>query len=118
MDEDLELIRRSGGEHHLKRAAWERVVCNWRESGLRPGEFCRRHGLSSKRLYQWRKRLAGPAALSEAAVEPRLIAIDCAPPRPTGVLEIELASATLRLPYERSASQLSMILRSLKEAAC
>ena len=120
MDEDLELIRQSGGEHYLKRAAWERVVSAWRQSGLRPGEFCRRHGLSGKRFYQWRKRLQPP--MPGSPPQRGLIEVTCTADRAdgaiAGVVQIELASATLRLPYERSTTQLTMILRSLREATC
>ena len=35
-----------------------RVLEAWQQSGLPMAEFCRRRGLSTKRLYWWRRRLA------------------------------------------------------------
>jgi transposase len=122
MDEDLELIRRSGGAQDLKRAAWERVLSRWRASGLKVSGFCRQHGLCPRRMYKWRKRLGASLGLPAATGGPRLLEVSCSGDRAGGVsaavMEIELAWAVLRLPYEGSAGQLRMILQSLQEAAC
>ena len=49
-----------------KAAYWSEHIAVWHRSGLSPGAYCRRHGLSQSSLSYWRKRLATSAG-EEAA---------------------------------------------------
>jgi transposase-like protein len=39
------------------REAGEALVQEWRSSGQRPAQFCRKHGIGTHRLQDWRRRL-------------------------------------------------------------
>lgn len=54
---------------------WERWLAEWRRSGQRPGEFCRRQRLALWQFYYWRRRLAAPATGKEAAAAPRFLPV-------------------------------------------
>ena len=56
----------------LPRRSWSeadqrRIVAEWKASGLKPAEFCRRRGIVETNLWRWRKRLA---AAEGAAARP------------------------------------------------
>lgn len=59
---------------NIRRNAWQsssrwseeeaaEAVEEWKNSGLGPAEFARRNGITAWRLYWWRRRLAGTAAI-------------------------------------------------------
>ena len=55
--------------HKERRAQWRAVVDQARESGQRPGQFCRDRGLDLARFYYWRRVFAMESA--EGALEAR-----------------------------------------------
>ena len=50
---------------------WQKLITEFYDSGLKPGEFCRRNELNTKTFYAWRKRIKGSrfTASNEAFVE-------------------------------------------------
>jgi len=64
-----------------------RVFDEWRQSGDSLAAFARRHGISSARLYWWRKRLAAESP------DPRTLSLV-----PSTVTEGTMAPITIRLP--------------------
>ena len=126
MDQDLVIIRCSGGAREAKRAAWERVLDCWRASGLGLTEFGRRHGIPAKRLFKWRAKLrpgcvpVGGDALTRggiACVRPGFVELEAI--GPAGVcpapLELHLGDARVVLRDGCDASLLRMLLGVLRE---
>jgi transposase-like protein len=54
---------RSAARHPAVRARarerWERIVDEWRRTGLGVRAFCRKRGLSEHSFYVWRRKLSG-----------------------------------------------------------
>jgi hypothetical protein len=113
MDQDLMIIRQTGGARAPKRAAWERVLERWRGSGLGVTEFGRQHGIKTKLLFKWRAKLqpgptpAGAGSFAELEVSPGCPSI-----------EIHLGLARVLLPFDGNGQRLAMILQAVREAAC
>jgi hypothetical protein len=40
-----------------QRVGWERLIAQWRASGVGAAEFCRRNNLAASRFWYWKKRL-------------------------------------------------------------
>ena len=113
MDEDLVIVRQRGGSREHRRAAWGRVMEQWRQSGLRATEFCRRHAIKPKRFFQWRaklQRLFPPPARGGFAEVEVSGACPC--------IEIHLGLAKVLLPLDGGAQRLAMILQAVREASC
>ena len=113
MDEDLAIIGQTNGNYGLKRAAWARVLERLRQSGLRPTEFARRHGISIKGLFRWRGRLQPRPAVPapDSAFAELQVSSGC----PS--VEIHLGLARVLVPFDGDARRLSMILQAVREAA-
>lgn len=113
MDEDLAIIGQADSSYQLKHAAWARVLERLRESGLRPTEFARRHGINIKGLFRWRAKLQSrPAApASDKAFAELQVSSVC----PS--VEIHLGLARVLVPFDGDARRLSMILQAVREAA-
>jgi hypothetical protein len=114
MDEDLAIIRQTSGSYLLRRAAWGRVLEQLRQSGLRPTEFARQHGIDPKGLLRWRAKLqprpAVPAGPEKAFAELQVC--------PAGLsVEIHLGPARVLVPFDGDARRLSVILQAVREAA-
>lgn len=114
MDEDLAIIGQAMGSYGLKREAWARVLEQLRQSGLRPTDFARQHGISVKGLFRWRARLQRRPAVGvpEQAFAELQVSSGC----PS--VEIHLGQARVLVPFDGDARRLSMILRAVREAAC
>lgn len=113
MDEELVMVRQRCGSREERRAAWGRVVEQWRQSGLRATEFCRRHEIKPKRFFQWRaklQRLSGPPTSGGFAEVEVSGACPC--------IEIHLGLAKVLLPFDGGAQRLGMILEAVREASC
>jgi hypothetical protein len=114
MDEELAIIRRPGGDRGAKRAAWQRVLEHWRQSGLGVTAFCRRHELPCKRFFKWRQKLEPASPSASGFVE-----LQSTPDlRSTNHLEIQLGAARVLLPFDGSPGHLVTILQAIREAAC
>jgi hypothetical protein len=59
------------GPRSLRRSRDEgrALVEQWRESGLRPAEFCRTRGIAEHRLHYWKRRLQGDGEGERAVSE-------------------------------------------------
>lgn len=113
MDEELVMVRQTGGSRERRRAAWGRVLERWRESGLRATEFCRRHEIKPKRFSQWRAKLQ---RLSRAPASGGFAEVEVSGACPG--IEIHLGLAKVLLPFDGDAQRLSMILQAVREASC
>jgi hypothetical protein len=113
MDQDLAIIGQASGSYELKIAAWGRVLEQLRQSGLRPTEFARRHGINTKSLFRWRAKLQPrPAVVApDKAFAELQVASVCLP------VEIHLGLARVLVPFDGDARRLSMILQAVREAA-
>lgn len=114
MDEQLAIILCRGGNHAAKRAAWERVIRVWKDSGLGVTEFAQRYGICLKRLFQWRRKLqplpgGEPAGFVEVMPPPT----DHGPPEQR--IEIQLGAARVLAP---PGTSLREVFLALKEAVC
>ena len=114
MDEDLGIIGQASGSYQLKSVAWARVLEQLQQSGMRPTEFARRHGIGAKGLFRWRAKLrprpAEPApdrAFAELEVSPGCASI-----------EIHLGLARVLVPFDGNTQRLAMVLQAVREAAC
>ncbi len=113
MDEDLAIIGQADGSYELKHAAWARVMEQLRQSGLKPTEFARRHGIDPKALFRWRGKLQPRPAVpapDKAFAELQVSSV-CFP------VEIHLGLARVLVPFAGDARRLSMILQAVREAA-
>jgi transposase-like protein len=113
MDEDLAIIRQAGGSCQFKSAAWARVLEQLRQSGLRPTEFARRHGINTKGLFRWRAKLQSRAAVvaPDKAFAELQVSSACLS------VEIHLGQARVLVPFDGDARRLCMILQAVREAA-
>jgi len=59
-------------ERAENRLVWEQHVRNWKESGLKQSEYCRRHNLKAHQLHYWKKRFQPAAAEPVTLVELQL----------------------------------------------
>ena len=113
MDEDLAIIGQAMGSYELKREAWARVLEQLRQSGLRPTEFARRHGINAKGLFRWRGKLQPRPAVGapDKAFAELQVSSGCSS------VEIHLGVARVLVPFDGDARRLSMILQAVREAA-
>lgn len=111
MDEDLAIIGQTNGSYELKREAWARVLERLRQSGLRPTEFARRHGIDAKGLFRWRGKLQPRPAAPDKAFAELQVSSGC----PS--VEIHLGLARMLVPFDGDVRRLSMILQAVREAA-
>ena len=115
----LERRRRWNTEERL------RILTQSVAPGSSPTLTCRVHGISSGRLYTWRKQfregaLTGFVPVSLAPESPALSAPNPAPASPmaahavNGIIEVELpAGARLRVPSDANEAALRRILPAL-----
>jgi hypothetical protein len=122
MDEDLAIIRSSGGGRELRRAAWERVLERWRASGMGIVAFAAQHGMSCKHLYRWRAKLARAGASDDIAAlpaAPGFVELGIAPAGgAAAALEVHLGDARVVVGGVCDAALLRMVLGVLREGAC
>jgi hypothetical protein len=92
------------------RAAWTKLVREWRESGLSGNEFAARRRVGSKALSWWSSKLKREAA--EQAVRPiQLIEIASAPLGSETRFEVHLANGRwVAVPASFDATALSRLL--------
>jgi transposase-like protein len=114
MDQDLAIIGQASGSYQLKSAAWGRVLEELRQSGLRPTEFARQHGINAKGLFRWRAKLQRRAA--DPARDKVFAELQVSPTCPS--VEVHLGLARILVPFDGDARRLSMILQAVREAAC
>ncbi len=70
---------------------WRTIVVKQSSSGLSVAAFCAREGLNAPSFYQWRSRLAGAEASSEAsAAAPREAFVDLGALSAGGRLELRI----------------------------
>jgi len=119
MDEDLAIIRQTGGTRGPRRAAWGRVLERWQQSGLGAREFCRQYGIRVKSFCYWQTKLQQQAAPAGGA----FTELELLPGRPSLLpggpsIEIHLGLARVMLPFDGDARRLAMVLQAVREAAC
>lgn len=99
-----------------RREAWERILGQYKSSGLSPVAFCKQHDLRTGLFYAWRSKL-----LREQNPEPGSF-VELTPTAksdPAGdILEIQLGTARVRFPWNGQTGQLSTLLKAVREVAC
>jgi hypothetical protein len=112
------------------RATWRRRVEDWKESGLKVREFCRRQGIAETRFYDWRKRFGfGTKAESTKAtvhgedtksamnflpVQIKELPANEVPPRISALQRVEIFlnnGSVVRISAELSDENLSKIMK-------
>jgi transposase-like protein len=105
-----------------RREVWQKIVDNWRTSGVSVRRFCRQQGLTESAFYTWRKRLASAASADSGltlplATEPTPfleITLPAASGPSPAPLELALCSgALLRIPAGVDRATLSAVLAVL-----
>jgi hypothetical protein len=61
-------VKSRSEEQAENRRVWEQHIHNWKESGLRQSEYCRRHNLKEHQLSYWKRKfqpVGAPISLVE-----------------------------------------------------
>jgi transposase len=121
----LEVINGALGRRRWSTEAKARIVAESLAPGVVISEVARRHDLRPQQLFAWRHQakqgqLALPA--EELSVVPVVASEGDAPSvdssaRPTGVIEVVLGGAVVRVPPEVDGKQLAKVLRAVKSLA-
>jgi transposase len=120
----LEVITGTLGRRRWSAEAKARIVAESLASGVVISEVARRHDLRPQQLFAWRHqarqgRLAPPAA--ELSFVPVLGATDAPAAEtsavPTGMIEVALGGAVVRVPPEVDGRLLAKVLRAVKSLA-
>lgn len=113
MNEDLELIRGSGVTRADRRAAWQRIVSRWQESGVSASAFARQHQLRLKALLKWRDRLQAPAAQQPSFLEVQAPAL-----ADDSAIEVHAGALRVRVHNHCAAGLLHTLIAALREGSC
>jgi transposase len=104
------------------RQDWSERLQRFAQSGLRPGPFCQREGVSLPSFYAWKRRLAAaapspaPEPTANADVGPRLLPVRLAPAAP---IELLLPSGTLlRLTPHCDLAFVRSLVAALGDTSC
>jgi len=97
---------------------WRRWVGKWRSSGLSVHEFCQHHGLSARRFFSWRRRLAERDGQRPAFVPVHVIPDPkAAADGSSSGLELVVGGRRLRIGPGFDAPTLQRLLVVLEEGA-
>lgn len=114
MNEDLELIRRSGVTRADRRAAWQRIVSNWQESGVSASAFARQYQLRLKALLRWRDRLLTPVVQRQ----PSFLEVQAPALVEDSAIELHAGALRVRVHNGCAAGLLHTLIAALREGSC
>jgi len=114
MHKDLALIRRSGVTRADRRAAWQRIVSRWQESGVSASAFARQHQLRLKALLKWRDRLQVPPVERQ----PRFLELHAPAIAEDSAIELHAGALRVRVHNHCAAELLHTLIAALREGAC
>ena len=119
MTGDVQLIRGSGITQAQRRAAWERIVRAWKQSGRSAAAFAQEHGLRANALFRWRDRFSSAASVSTAPrfVHVHLSGAQEAQERPIA-LELHVGDLQVRVHNGCEANLLRSLIGILQERPC
>jgi transposase-like protein len=111
----------SRGPDLARREVWRRRLRDFDRGRATVAEFCRREGVSDAAFYQWRRKLASPAAQPSTAVTAaeKVSALSFLPIEITGRddqsarIEVVFPNGTRVLVPGRDQATLSAVLRAL-----
>ena len=103
-----------------RRAAWQTLVTQWRQSSLKCSAFCRQHQVKPKDLHRWRYRIMNlELAESVCNSTPALIPVQLVESQPASTLSLQHRSGfTLIVDQQTDAHLFKQVTAWLQEAAC
>ena len=91
-----------------RKKEWQKLVTQWRASGLSQRAFALEHGVSQKQISYWSRSLAATTP------SPRLVPVRVMPTAAAVTISLRSGQGwTLTLPHDVPASWLAEMLRAL-----
>jgi transposase len=115
----LEVITGAGGRRRWSADEKARILKEAMAPGAVVSEVARRHGMSPRHLFTWRRQAKREADDHPLAFTPVVVAPDVPQPAPAvacreAVIEIAVESAVLRVPSGVDGATLAVVLQALK----
>jgi hypothetical protein len=97
-----------------KERQWQRLIGEWRASGLSVRAFCARRGLATPTFYAWRRTLERRAA-EKAAFAPVQVVTDTTPATASALEVVLVDGRTVRVAPGFDTATLQRLLAVLQE---
>lgn len=108
--------RASGAKQYWREADARRALSAYERSGLSLREYCRKSGVSERKLRRWQSRLAAPSSSVPAFREVRMVPGPAeASPEPDFAGEVIVGAYRVRAPLGFDAAELRRLLDAVTE---